>query len=409
MIDFQPTEEQSLMKNAVSQFAASLRPRLREFEKLRDVPADVRSTAAEMGLGPAVHIPESHGGAGLGLVTAVLLEEALAEGDVAVAFGLGGGGAFATAVAELATAEQAAAALPHVLGPGGMGAVAWSEKAPNRERAGFSTRAVVDGDAFVLTGEKAFVLNAERASHFLVFAQLDETKGWSGLGAFVVESKAAGVSVGAAATTLGLDAVRASTVTFDRVRVAAAARLGADGAEFTEQVLAFFMKEGVKVAAREVGLCQTALTTTLEYVENRKAFGKPIGHFQAIAFSLADRSMDVDAARTLVWQAASRWDAAAEKPKDGKLRKAAVLASAFAISFAHEAAMRAGDGAVQLHGGAGFMRDYAVEKFMRDAKQMQVCFVTAEQADQIAAAIEVGLPLDPATVLPTPETQAVFT
>ncbi len=406
MIDFQPTEEQSLMKAAVSQFASSLAPRLREFEKLREIPDDVRSTAAEMGLGASVHIPESHGGAGLGFVTAVLLEEALAEGDVAVAFGLGGGGAFATAVAEVATGEQAAATLPHVLGPGGMGAVAWSEKAPNRERAGFLTRAVRDGDAFVIDGEKSFVLNADRASHFLVFAQVDEAAGWAGLGAFVVEAKAAGVSVSAPVTTLGLDAVRASSVTFTGVR--ASARLGAEGAEFTSQVLSFFLKEGLKVAAREVGLCQTALTTTLEYVENRKAFGKPIGHFQAIAFSLADRSMDVDAARTLVWRAASRWDAMAEKPSDAK-RKEAMLASAFAISFAHEAAMRAGDGAVQLHGGAGFMRDYPVEKFMRDAKQMQVCFLTAEQADQIAAAIELGLPLDPATVLPTPETQAVFT
>lgn len=408
MIDFQPTEEQALMKNAVSQFAASLRPRLREFEKAREVPADVRSTAAEMGLGATVHVPESHGGAGLGLVTAVLLEEALAEGDAAVAFGLGGGGAFATAVAELATAEQASALLPLVMGPGGFGAVAWSERKPNKERAGFTTRAVRDGDGFVISGEKAFVLNADRASHVLVFAQVDDAAGWAGVGAFVVEAKAAGVKVAEASRTLGLDAVRASNVAFDAVRVPASARLGGEGAAFTEQTLAFFLKEGLKVAARAVGLCQTALSTTLEYVENRKAFGKPIGHFQAIAFSLADRSMDVDAARTLVWRAAARWDLAAEKPS-ARHTKEAVLASAFAISYALEAAMRAGDGAVQLHGGAGFMRDYPVEKFMRDAKQMQVCFVTSELADQIAATVELGLPLDPAVVLPTPETQAVFT
>jgi alkylation response protein AidB-like acyl-CoA dehydrogenase len=173
-------------------------------------------------------------------------------------------------------------------------------------------------------------------------------------------------------------------------------------------MLRFFAKEGLKTAARAVGLCQSALGTSLEYVSNRKAFGKPIGHFQAIAFTLADRSMDVDAARTLVWQAAARWDHHEAKPTS-RSEKEALLASAFAISFALESAMKAGDCAVQLHGGAGFIRDYIVEKLMRDAKQLQVCFLTSEQADQIAATLELGLPLDPAVVLPTPETQSVFT
>ncbi|MDB4994989.1 MAG: Butyryl-CoA dehydrogenase, partial [Myxococcaceae bacterium] len=167
-------------------------------------------------------------------------------------------------------------------------------------------------------------------------------------------------------------------------------------------LLHFFMKSALVVAARCVGLSRAAFEVTLEYCQGRKAFGKPVGHFQSIAFTLADRAMDVDASRALVWRAASAWDAGEGSKED------ALLHSAYAVSYALEAAMRCGDDAVQLHGGAGFMRDYAVEKFMRDAKQLQVCMMTSEQADQLAATIELGRPIDLAMVLPTAESQSTL-
>ncbi len=406
MIDFDPTEEQKLMVNAVTQFAAKLRTRIRDFERDRALPSDVRATAFEMGLGGAVAIPEPFGGAGLGLTTAVLLEEALAIGDPAAGFALGGPGALGTALAELGSAEQASHWLAALADPDKLGAVAWSEPKAHAQRPGFTTTATRDGDSWVLSGNKAFVHNADRADVFVVFAQVDEAQGWSGLGAFVVERSAAGLSVAPRVTTLGLDLVSACTVSFEGVRVPDSQRLAA-AADFGRATLRFFVKEGLKVAARAVGLSQSAFDVALDYVTTRKAFGKPIGHFQAVAFTLADRAMDVDAARSMIWRAAAAWDAEKSKTHDGEL--AALRDSAFAISFALEAAMKAGDDAVQLHGGAGFMRDYPVEKWMRDAKQLSLCFLTAEQADQIAAAVELGAALDPALVLPTPETQAVFT
>jgi alkylation response protein AidB-like acyl-CoA dehydrogenase len=142
------------------------------------------------------------------------------------------------------------------------------------------------------------------------------------------------------------------------------------------------------------------MEVTREYVANRKAFGKPIGHFQAVAFNVADRTMDVEAARGLVWRAASLWDQNQESE--------ALLASAHAIAFAKEAAMRAGDDGVQLHGGSGFIRDYPVEKWMRDAKQLQLCVMTSSQADALAAAVTLGVPLDVGQILPTAETQPTF-
>jgi alkylation response protein AidB-like acyl-CoA dehydrogenase len=238
----------------------------------------------------------------------------------------------------------------------------------------------------------------------VVFAQVDEAAGWKGLGAFLVSKHDAGVTIAPRSRTLGLDAASFGSIELANVRTAT--RLEACGSsgpapgDFTAATVRFFAKEALKVAARCVGLSQAAFDVTRDYVETRKAFGKPIGHFQAIAFTLADRAMDVEAARGLVWRAASLWDQ--NETKD------ALHASAQAIAFAKEAAMRCGDDAVQLHGGAGFVRDYPVEKWMRDAKQLQLCVMTSSQADQLATAVELGLPLDLGAVLPTAETQPAF-
>jgi alkylation response protein AidB-like acyl-CoA dehydrogenase len=395
MIAFTPNEDQKMMQDAVAQFAkTTLRPRLRQFEAERGIPDDVRKTAHEMGLG-LVALPADIGGAGLGLLTAVLLEEEVAWGDPSAAFGFGGPGAFGFAVQELGTTEQASRLLARFSESDGhsrFGAVAWGEPRASVERPGLVTVAKADGSGFTLTGEKAYVTNADRADAFVVFAQVDAALGWNGLGAFVVTKDNPGVVVQPRATTLGLDAASFGSVVLTDAKVGAGDRLLGDGA-FDAALVRFFAKNALVMAARAVGLSRAAFEITREYCDTRIAFGKPIGHFQAVAFTLADRAMDVDAARNLVWRAAWLWDT-------GAAEKDALLATAYAVSFALEAAMRAGDDAVQLHGGAGFMRDYPVEKLMRDAKQLQLCGMTAEQADQLAAAIELGRP--------SAETQSAF-
>ncbi|MCW5833982.1 MAG: acyl-CoA dehydrogenase family protein [Labilithrix sp.] len=406
MISFQPTEDQGLMVESVAQFARALRAKIRDNEKARELPEAVRKTAHELGLG-LVALPESLGGAGLGLTTAVLLDEELAWGDPAAPFALGGPGAFGLAVAELGTEEQARAALAPFTAEGAhgrFGAVAWGERRPNAERPGLSTTATKKGDGWQLDGAKAYVLNADRAEHFVVFAQVDPSAGWRGLGAFLVDRGAAGLTVTERAVTLGLDAASFGGLALSGVVVPAAARL-TGGADFDAALVRFFAKNALLVAARGVGLSRAAFEVTREYVDTRRAFGKPIGHFQAVAFTVADRAMDVDASRGLVWRAAAAWDALARG--EGS-EEDALLLTAQAVAFGHEAAMRCGDDGVQLHGGAGFMRDYPVEKLMRDAKQIGLTGMTAEQADQLAAAITLGAPLDPGLVLPTPETQNAF-
>lgn len=396
MISFQPSEDQKLMHDSVSDFAATLRPRIRETEKLRALPQDLQKTIAELGLGTA-GVPEAMGGAGLPMTTIVLIEEAIANGDSSAGFAMAGPGALATAALELGTPEQAKTILSGFAGSNRFGAIAWSEPKANAERPGLTTTARKDGSLWVLDGSKVLVTNADRADTFVVFAQVDASKGWSGLGAFVIEKSDPGVTIGSRATTLGLDAASFGSIELKGVRTDQ--RLEGNG-DFDKALVRVFVKEALRIAARCVGLSQAACETTREYVIARKAFGKPIGHFQAVAFNVADRAMDVEAARGLVWRAASLWDQGLEKQ--------ALLASAHAIAFAKEAAMRCGDDAVQLHGGSGFMRDYPVEKWMRDAKQLSLCVMTASQADQLAAAVTLDRPLDPGQILPNAETQPCF-
>jgi alkylation response protein AidB-like acyl-CoA dehydrogenase len=416
MISFDPTEDQKLMVDSVAQFARTvLRPKFRDFERERALPESVRKAAHELGLG-LVAIPEHVGGAGLGLTTAVLLEEEVAWGDSSAAFGFGGPGAFGVAVTELGTKEQALAALEPFGKDDGharFGAVAWGEPKANAERAGLVTKAKKEGAGYRLDGKKAYVVNADRAESFIVFAQVEEDKGWRGVGAFLVVKGTKGLTVLPRETTLGLDIASFGGIALDGVSVPESARLLGNG-DFSAALVRFFARQALLVAARGVGLSRAAFETTRDYVDTRKAFGKPIGHFQAVAFTVADRAMDVEAGRGLVWRAAAAWDSFdrsrwGEKADDVPCdERECLLRTAQAVAFVHEAAMRCGDDGVQLHGGAGFIRDYAVEKFMRDAKQLGLCAMTAEHADQLAAQVSLGLPIDPGLVLPTAETQNAF-
>lgn len=162
----------------------------------------------------------------------------------------------------------------------------------------------------------------------------------------------------------------------------------------------FFARQSLSIAARAVGLARAAWEVSRTYADERKAFGKPIGHFQSIAFLLADRHIDVEGARGLVWRAAWSLD---KGSNDVELRIAEACAEAL------EVAQQCGSDAVQIHGGAGFVRDYIVEKYMRDSKQLALCAPSVTTNDQLFAALTMGAALDPALVLPVPDVQPIFT
>lgn len=401
MIGFEPNDEQQMIAREIATFArTTLRERYRSYEEARALPDDARRIAHELGAGVA-GLPEAVGGAGLGMIAAVLGDEELAWGDPAAAFAVGGPGAFGLALAELATPERAQAELADLVGEGGsskFAAVAWSE--PRGGESGLlQTTATRTDKGYRLDGTKTHVLNAELADRVLVLAQLDASAGADGIAAFVVRKGARGLTARPRVRTLGLDAASFGGFALEGVEVDESARVGGEGMGM--KLVRFFAKYALVVAARQVGLARAAFETAHEYVQTRKAFGKPIGHFQSVAFTVADRAMDVDASRAMVWRAAWAWDSGASELDALKL-------TGWAVSQAHEAAMRCANDAVQLHGGAGFMRDYPVEKWMRDAKQMQVCALSAEQADQLAAGAELGR-VSPELVLPSASGQPTFT
>jgi len=399
MISFSPSEDQKLIQDTVRDLAAAqLRPRIREAEAAGKLPDDVARSIHEMGL-TTLSLPESCGGQGLALVTAVIAEEELAWGDAAAALAAPGPGAAAYALLEVGDDAQQRKWLLPFSGADGWkrrGALAWSEAGVFADGA-MKTTARKDGTDWVLDGKKTFVVNGGIADVTVVVAQIDPAAGWRGLGAFVVAADNPGLRAGNRQRTLGLDAVHFGEVVLESCRVPAAARLG-DG-DLTDRLGRVFARMALAGAARAVGLSRAAWEVTREYCETRQAFGKPIGHFQAVAFTLADRLMDVDSARWLVWKAASRWDGGTDARRD----------VAMAGAHAHEAAMRCADDSVQLHGGMGFMRDVPVEKMMRDAKTLALVGPTVEMLDQLAAAVDLGAPLGPDLLLPTPDVQAVFT
>ncbi len=181
------------------------------------------------------------------------------------------------------------------------------------------------------------------------------TTGWGGIGAFVVRRDNPGLAIGARHDTLGLDAADFGEIALDggRGRRGGAPAGDAGDGGFTRATLRFFAKHALVVAARAVGLARFAFEIAREYCENRKAFGKPIGHFQAVAFALADRHMDVESARWLVWRAASAWDSRRRSASTTR----ALHATAQAVAFALEAAMRTADDCVGSTAGSGFIRD----------------------------------------------------
>jgi acyl-CoA dehydrogenase len=402
MKSFEPNEDQRMMQQTVADFAREkLRERARESEARRALPDDLKAAVAELGL-CTLGVPADFGGAGMDARTVVLVEEELAWADAAVPFAMPGPGALAHALLELGDDAQRRRVLETFADGTRYGAVAWSEARPNKERAGFSTVARREGSEWVLDGHKAFVLNAGLASTYVVFAQVEADEGWEGIGAFLVDAGQSGLCVVQRYATVGLDAATFGELRLEGVRVSDQDRL-LGGGDFMKATRRFFARQALTMAARAVGLARAAWEVSRLYADERKAFGKPIGHFQSIAFLLADRLMDVDGARGLLWRAAWTLDVKGDDEREVLARCAEACAEAL------EVVQQCGSDAVQIHGGAGFVRDYIVEKYMRDAKQLALCAPSTTTSDQLSAALALGTPLDPALVLPVPDLQPIFT
>jgi alkylation response protein AidB-like acyl-CoA dehydrogenase len=392
MLSLGLSEELSAVQGTVRDFArAHLRPKLRQLEKSGVTP-ELQQRFDELGLFGA-DWPEAAGGQALGAIARAVIEEELAFGDVGAAFALDRGGA-ASCFLLAAQTEPANAALKSLLEGKGHAALAAAEEGKAQDD--FRTTAQLQGGQWVLNGKKAWTLGAGDAALHVVLAQIDAGKGLDGAGAFLVSGPNSGLRAGKTHLTLGLNAAPIRELVVEGLKLPAAARLDAPGT-LPKTLRRTYDRLALISAARAVGLANAAYEYARAYAEERVAFGKPIGHFQAIAFLLADMATQVDAARLSLWKAAWSME---------KNEASVSVDAASAQAQCLEAAFFSANSAVQVLGGAGYVQDHPVEKWMRDAKTLSLYGQHAQSSHAVVAAAAFGRSLETADLFPIPSLHA---
>jgi alkylation response protein AidB-like acyl-CoA dehydrogenase len=392
MLSLGLSEELNAVQSTVRDFAkAQLRPKLRQLEK-QGASAELVQRFDELGLFGA-DWPEAAGGQNLGAVARAIIDEELSFGDVGATFALDRGGAAAQLLLACGT-DAAHAALKSLIEGKGHAAFAAAEEGKAQDD--FRTTAAKDGAGWVLNGKKAWTLGGGDAALHVVLAQVDAGKGLTGAGAFLVSGTSPGLRQSKTHLTLGLNAVPIRELVVEGLKLPAAARLDAPGT-LPAILRKTYDRLAVVTAARAVGLANAAYEYARAYAEERVAFGKPIGHFQAIAFTLADMATLVDAARLSCWKAAWSLDKG-----EGSFSVDAASAQAQCL----EAAFFCANSAVQVLGGAGYVQDHPVEKWMRDAKTLALYGQHAQSSHAVIAAAALGRPLDSSDLFPLPSLHA---
>jgi alkylation response protein AidB-like acyl-CoA dehydrogenase len=361
-VDFRLSEEQEAFRELARDFARrEIAPVAAAYDEREEFPWEVVQKAHRAGL-MNLEVPEEYGGPGLGPLEVALIAEELAVGCAGIATTLLGNGLALLPILLFGTAEQKERFLPEFCAEPRLAAFCLTEPSAGSDIAAVSTTARREGSEYVLEGVKTFITNGGVASLYTVVAATDRKRGARGLSLFVVPAGTPGLSTGKKERKLGQRASDTREVIFEGVRVPEENRLGREGHGF-QMALATLERARVGVAAIAVGVARAALDAARAYARQRVQFGQPIIGHQAVQLMLADMAMGVETARLLTWRAA--WAFAQSKP-------GAEMLSAMAKCYASDVAMRVATDAVQVFGGYGYMRDYPVEKYLRDAKLLQI-------------------------------------
>jgi alkylation response protein AidB-like acyl-CoA dehydrogenase len=373
----QLSQDETLFRDSVYEFAdREIRPLVREMDEHAKIPPQLLAGLFDLGV-MAIEIPEAHGGAGATFFHSVLAVEALSRVDPSIGVLVDVQNTLViNALVRWATDAQKSAYLPK-LASGTVGAYALSESGSGSDAFALATRAAERGDGFVLNGRKLWITNANEAGLFIVFANVNPDAGYRGITAFLVERGLPGFTVGKKEDKLGIRASSTCELLLEDCRVPRASVLGEVGKGY--KVAIETLNEGrIGIGAQMVGLARGALDAAIHYTKERKQFGKAIADFQGVQFQLARAATDVEAARLMVYNAARLRDAGAPFLKEAAMCKI----------FSSEVAERVSSLAVNLFGGYGFVKDYPVEKFFRDAKIGQIYEGTSNlQLQTIAKAI----------------------
>jgi alkylation response protein AidB-like acyl-CoA dehydrogenase len=370
VIGFEPTDEQKQVQRLAHRFAEEeIRPAATEYDEREETPWPILQKAAQIGL-MSYQYPEAYGGGGMtSVLTGCVVAEELAWGCLGVATAIIGAGLAAVPILLAGSEEQKSRYIPRFCDPEKvyLGAFALTEPEAGSDAASIRTSAVRKGDRYVLNGQKRFITHGGIADLYVIFATVDRSLGHRGITAFIVEGDAPGLSAGKKEKKMGMRASHTGDVILEDVEVPVENRLGEEGEGFYIAMKAFEHTRPI-VAACAVGVARAAYEYALQYAQERVQFGKPIIAKQAVRFMLADMAMEIDAARLLTWRAAWRVDQGLP----------ANIQASMAKAYAADMAMRVTTDAVQILGGYGYMREYPVEKWMRDAKVLQIVEGTSQ-------------------------------
>jgi acyl-CoA dehydrogenase len=389
VVDFTLTDEQKDLRELAHNFAEKeIRPVAWDYDRDATWPQEIVEKAWEVGLMNS-EFPEEYGGPGLGLLSGCLIEEEMGWGCSGIGTSLIANGLAATPVILGGSEELKKQYLTMLTEEPKLASFCLTEPDAGSDVGGMKTRAVKKGDKWVISGSKCFITNGSHASWYTVYAKTDPDAGHRGISAFVVPRDADGVTVDKKEDKLGQRASDTALISFDEVEIPAGNLLGEENKGFK---LAMMTLDRTRpgVSALAVGIARAAFEFASEYSKERVQFGVPIAMHQAVAFMIADMATKIDAARLLVWQSAVLMDQGQRN----------TLAASHAKRFAADAAMEVSVDAVQVYGGYGFIKEYPVEKLMRDAKIMQL-YEGTSQIQRLVIAREILSPRPPDTELQT--------
>jgi butyryl-CoA dehydrogenase len=361
-MDYLLTEEQKMIRDLCRQIAVEkIMPVAAEYDKTEKFPWDVLKVMAQSDLF-AIFVPSEYGGTGGGVLDLCIATEELSRacGGIAVCYAASALGTFP--IIRFGNDEQKKKYLPDLASGKKIAAFGITEPEAGSDASAITTTAKKSGNHYILNGVKHFITNGGEAETYTVIAMTDKSKGARGASAFIVEKGTPGFSFGKKEDKMGIRASATSELIFTDCKVPAENLLAKEGMGFIV-TMKTFDKTRPGVAAQAVGIAQGALDAALRYAKERHQFGKSISSFQGIQWMLADMATEVEAARALVYAVARAIDSGAKDvAKD----------SAIAKLYASDVAMKVTTDAVQIFGGYGYMKDYPVEKYMRDAKITQI-------------------------------------
>jgi alkylation response protein AidB-like acyl-CoA dehydrogenase len=367
-MDFLFTQEQEILKDSIKNFAEKeIRPRIKESDTKGEWPEELTQKLGDMGL-LGIVMPLEYSGAGYTNVDYVIILEEISKVDPSVGLVVAAHNSLCSNHINLfGNKEQKKKYLTRLASGQTLGAWGLTEPEAGSDAAALRTKAVKDGNEWVLNGTKRFITNGSLAEIHVVMAITDPEKGRKGISAFVLERGMEGFKPGKKEDKLGIRAADTSELIFEDVRIPAENMLGEEGSGY-RQAMAILDGGRVSIAGFSLGIAAGALEASLKYAKERIQFNRPIADFQAIQWMLADGFTELEAARLLTYRAAYLEDQGKKIPKE----------SAMAKLFASELAVKASSMAVQIFGGYGFIKEYPVEKFYRDSKLATIGEGTSE-------------------------------